>query len=149
MENNNQNTKLIGMVEFVINLSEKINFCNSANISLKALGFDRITNYAKFLSKELKLSYFIPCTLDGVPLKEPEKFKYFDYLNPKGMDDCIDYFEAQQRVLFSGWNISNDKKYIVSGNNWIGISFKKLKTVERLVKYDLTLTNSALKEIFN
>lgn len=107
----------------------------------------RLENYANFLKQPLTLGMFVPCDLEDNVLEE---YHNIDNKN-------ILYQEARERVLFGGfviknycsvlfpktiiykdifnvfWYDSNAEKWEVS---------KYLSTVEDLVEYNLTLTES-------
>jgi len=115
--------KLISMTDFV--LEQKIQSYEPEHI------LKRITNYANFLKQPLKLEMFVPCDEDGnvleVPNSDNEINNYFDL--------SFEYHQAKERVLFKGFNT----KYF---KNFDGL------TIEYLVTLNVTLTESAKKQIF-
>ena len=119
-----------------------------------------IINYANFLKKPLELGMFIPCDEDGNVLEDPE----LTMLQGDGEtyysasdEEFKQYWEAEERVLFDGFQISD-----IFDNNNIGIQSCSLsfstknfkakfenKTIEELIHYDITLTESAINNLIN
>lgn len=162
--------KLIPMTDFVINESENKevskNFSGFSDIvNNKKLSYDNILNYAKFLKQPLELWMFVPCGEDGNVLDaEPcslgmfaKDNPFFDvYLESKNIWD-----KAKEKCLFEGFVITEESfihdlphfyieidgiKMMWNFNNkWV--FYKGFKTIEDLVKYDLQLTQKAIKKI--
>ena len=155
--------KLISMREFVLERYDKV-FYGRANGKNAQNYIAQTNNYAKFLSAINALGMFIPCDLDGNVLEEPIHL-YSD--NPDKENSPMYqnsiavkiYNEAKSRVLFddvSVRDIGSSYMIVFNGSNLFRYSKnrKKLennepKTIECLVKYGLTLTESATKQIIN
>lgn len=125
-------------------------------------------NFDYFLDQSLHLGMFIPTDEDGNVLKEPENYhlwaKYGDFTQyGKSLTSvCKPYKQAKERVLFEGFkikvsnitnNLQNDFLIISETNEIIGHEnkdqwfFNPYKKVEDLINYDLTLTETAIKQI--
>ena len=142
--------KLISMVDYVISTNEKGN----SDIEINELIF----SYANFLKQSLELGMFIPCDDKGNVLEEPKIFERTDCISIRKQSKINQqYQEAKERVLFDGFQISD-----IFDNNNIGIqscslsfSTKKFKdkfenkTIEELIHYDITLTESAINNLTN
>lgn len=94
--------KLISMVDFVLEESDKIYNKEDANIFAS-----KVNTYASFLKQPLKLGMFVPCDEDGNVLEEPKKE---NYLTESGLyqTDCHTkaikrYQKAKEKVLFNGF----------------------------------------------
>lgn len=110
--------------------------------------------YSKFLKQPLQKWMFVPCGEDGEVLEEP-CLKCADNCD---FDKCMEFQQAKERCLFEGFEIIEDiygKKItdkinvtiaLMPNNNteWIMNCFN---TIEDLVKHNLTLTATALKQI--
>lgn len=152
--------KLQSMVDFVLDCHEK---CISTN--------GRTYNYAKFLKRPLEIWMFVPCDENGNVLQEPKAEDYFNVnieakkftkedsegLN-KHYSALMFYEKAKERVLFEGFELIEISKNLriiknekldcqVFANQHENHYYKCLgfKTIEDLVRYNLTLTNNALK----
>ena len=113
-----------------------------------------INNYANFLKQSLKLSMFVPCDENDVPLEEPKDFKFF----MQGVGGHIDvtyqeykqYQQAKERVIFEALSFvrCRDVYFIEKkGVTLFCYPLNNFETIEDLVKYDLTLTDSAIKQL--
>lgn len=147
---------LISMTDFVLeneNLLER---------SKEVLSKDliKLNEYAYFLKQPLELWMFVSCDKDGDFLETPFVSQYFDeYLPVKNMI----YQKAKERCLFEGFVVQNTKDwiefyggirvYIPSNDlgNTVSLVFRESepinKTIEGLVKYNLILTPTALKQL--
>lgn len=131
----------------------------------------KVLNYAKLLKQPLKLEMFVPCDEEGNVLEKPIPPKYFDPTEPVPEEveqEFYDYDKAKEKVLFEGFEIFDDmyhstKRRFVRNKSKILISvynrfqyhdgkiketnplFINHKDIEDLIKYDLTLTPSAIK----
>jgi len=116
--------------------------------------------YSKFLKQPLELWMFIPCELvDGVwvVLKKTIIEKYQFGENEIGSYEIhsLEYEQAKERCLFEGFEfvkelkneINSDIKYyrFLWNGNYFNLTFGK--TIEDLVKYNLQLTQTALKQL--
>jgi len=134
--------RLISMTEKVLELEKEFNngiytFAEFTNI---------VCNYANFLNKPLKLEYFVPCDDEGNILEEP-KFIPEEVEFEKLLEQ---YENAREKVLFDGFGVCdrNSKKdcIILNQEDHINIKWLENKTIEDLVKYNLTLTLNAIKQ---
>ena len=109
-------------------------------------------NFDNFLEKPLKLGYFIPCDENDVPLEEPKRWN--DYLEfPESFDgnkewyELYAYQEAKKRVLFEGFIKEGDfiNNNELNVNIWI-YDLNKIN-MQHLITCNLTLTETAKKEI--
>lgn len=157
--------KLMSMTDFVL---------EQKRITGSETELSRIVNkiffYAVFLKQPLTLGMFVPAKLvngEWVVLGEPQRKcglvgydeQHYDYDD----DELREYTEAKERVLFEGFEIARSVKAVIIVSNGIPIHFcaesKKVKfekdnySVEDLLnrnnslKYDLELTQSAIKQI--
>jgi len=135
-------TKLVSMVDFVLNeqrFKEDDAVCNF-----------RITNYAHFLSQKLTLGMFVPTDENGNVLKDPWATD-----NDAGSEkeiEQINYNNAKSKVLFEGCKAENR-----TGSYWsvyapedkiIWVQWNDSKTIESLIYTELTLTETATKQIY-
>jgi hypothetical protein len=130
--------KLISMTDFV--LLE----CNYNQINIK---------YAKFLKQPKEIWMFVPCDEDGNVLEKPKiENMPFCSVNGEGYDYAIlKYEQAKERVLFERFKLGAYplERFVLHDNPSFGLvidSFKE-ETIEDLVRYDLTLTQTAIKQI--
>jgi len=147
--------KLISMTDFVLS-REKKSFGRQYYYCLK---------YANFLKQPLTLGMFVPCDLDGNVLNDPEttlsQGNGAVYYNAE-QEDFEQYEQAKERVLFEGFEFSDmtdelsyhiqDKNgvylfYYIIEKEFRNFEIGNVKTIEDLVKYDLTLTESAFKQL--
>ena len=99
----------------------------------------KIRNYANFLKKPLEIWQFVPCKLvDGVWVVL-EKKKPFQ-------DNYYEYQEAKSRCLFEGFVYDSKMEYWYNNDIGFDEEYIENKTIEDLVKYNLELTASAIKE---
>lgn len=121
-------------------------------------------NYDHFIGQSLILGMFIPCDEDGNVLEEPKDYDLglkFPYSNKHSIE-CEKYQQAKDRVLFEGFeikvsnitnNLQNDFLIISETNEIIAHEnktewfFNPYKKVENLIDYELTLTQTAIKQI--
>lgn len=154
--------KLIPMTDYV--LEEHKNYDgiettqnNFDNIRILAL--NRIINYTNFLKQPLKLGMFVPCDENDVPLHKPiysqeEPDRNFDF-----DERYLKYKQAKERVIFEGFEIdikesavyfdSNLGQELFTFRKWSSRFFgngNELTTIEDLIKYNLTITASAIKK---
>ena len=135
------------MVDFVLNEVERKVSVVSQMICIE--------NYANFLKQPLEIWQFLPCKLvDGVwvTLEEPDGYVHGKTYLGWEKDD---YSKAKSRCIFEGFEIDYDR---IVKNNEIRIQFNDysiylnnsktiIKTIEDLVKYNLQLNASAIKEL--
>lgn len=143
----------------------------------KKQSYDNILAYANFLKQPLELWMFVPCGLEGNVLEEPKDDSYLggrgetDVLKLLRFEHETDqYQQAKKRCLFEGFEIVKDKykscqrEFIYLPNTetqiWRKITYhtglieyfffdyyEQFRTIENLVKYNLELTPTALKQI--
>lgn len=138
--------KLISCTEFVLG-QEKKGLQNTD----RPLRFERILKYAKFIKQPLTLSMFVPCDSDGNVLEEPNEYK------------SEQYQQAKERIIFEGfegfdgqyaepgYEVSNEYISIVFYDSGYIISYKdyfdyKTETIEKLIQFNLTITQNAVKK---
>lgn len=142
--------KLISMTDFVLELFKKWD-----RSEIDSESYTQISErYAKFLKRLLELGMFVPCDENGNVL--PAEYSFLS------CDKGFVYGKATERVLFEGFEYhSEDDGFIyISYDRNMQIVYdteektflldtnrhnQYLKTIEDLVKYNLTLTNNALK----
>jgi len=158
---------LIGMREFVLLEFSKRNVYYYQDSKV----LNKINNYANFLSRQPKLSDFVPCGEDGFPLDEPKDYQRFlsvDFeltTNQESLKECIAYQQALDKVLFKGFEVFTDNEdftrielkdklfitfykeaeTIVLNAPYAGI--KGITNLESLTPYNLELTENANKII--
>lgn len=115
---------------------------------------EQIVNYAKFIDTPLKLENFIVCDEEGDILEEPTNYeKRLLNMMTEYNDEVYTYYQAKAKVLFEGIEFRKN-----GGVNFLtikedtfaffdfNVKFKNL-TIEDLIKYDLQLTENAVKQI--
>jgi hypothetical protein len=137
--------KLISMTDFVI---------TQWSIDLTKKQRERISKYANFLKQPHKKGMFVPCDENDNLLNvcEIKSFRCGDC-------DCdFNYQQAKERVLFDGFETYKFSEehirfdYEDISLHWYNGSFDSFqgilpKTIEDLVKYNLTLTPNVIKEL--
>jgi hypothetical protein len=142
--------KLIEMVDFVLEQKQ--------NLEIGKDFIKVVCNYANFLNQPRKLEMFVPCDDERNVLDRP----LFDEKNlPYG----IKYDKAKEKVLFEGFeyrkelrNSGGNYTHFITNNKieiyikWGGFyvfckTENKIENIEDLIKYDLTLTKSAIKKL--
>ena len=124
--------KLISMTDFVLEQTNKITNEWSEDDQIRLL--DKISNYANFLKQPLKLEMFVTCV-------DNEVFNYSMHGNKEHFE------QAKQKVLFEGFQYCEKSNTV---RNQVFIFSKQMikeLTIEDLVEYDLTLTESAIKKL--
>lgn len=147
--------KLTSMTDFVLEQMKEVTLDGTGVVCA------RIGNYANFLKQNLNLGMFVPTDEAGNVLKEPERWK--DYLlAPESFDGNKEWYElyayqqAKERVLFEGFELVNENYHIFVQSDKLDIRFSKkdksidsfrFKYIEDLTSRNLTLTETALKQI--
>ena len=147
--------KLMSMTDFVLAEMEK-NAFDEEHVA-------RIWNYARFLKTPLSLGQFVPCDLENNVLEEPNLKRYGEWPSIHYDEHVKQYNEARERVLFEGFEIhglldkstrrltSSDGLFSIAWHNniqgWYLSKGCDKMTIEDLVKYDLTLTKSAITKL--
>lgn len=143
--------KLISMTEFVIKSHNTIEDVGDSESAMY--------NYANFLNQPLTLGMFIACDEYGNVLDSNE-WKLFDGQMSEYSDILLKHKQANDKVLFEGFEVFDNNKNIEISNrrinlffsirNWVGIlevdKTIRISRVEDLVKYNLTLTPNAIKK---
>ena len=156
--------KLISMVDLVLGVAK------DSNINYED-SWDTTSNYAKFYIQQIELWMLVPCGKDGLPLEKPSKMysSGLTFNSKKLTKKGAEYKKAKERVLFEGFEIETiprlkgfreDMKTVLLKHNGIplcNVFWHKeskgwylsngIKTVEDLVSYGLTLTDTAIKQI--
>lgn len=155
--------KLISMTEYVI---EQGTIDIKGNTPVDRVGryVNNTMNYAQFLQQPLTLGMFVPC-VDGVPILHP-------IIKTIHSDDCEcircvkmyknysiqenQYQQAKEKVIFEGFEcVDKYPEYISVTQNGtrrflvINGEFETYgnNNIESIVKFNPTLTKSALKQI--
>ncbi|ATL45433.1 hypothetical protein CQS02_20075 [Elizabethkingia miricola] len=153
--------KLISMTDFVLN--------SAKDQKHRRDKYDDIYSYADFLKQPLALWMFVPVDENNLPLEEPiysitnygaspEAFKRFE-------EDRKKFEQAKSRVIFEGFKLLSDYNgmYRLRNAQNIDITFdsygcyaepfdsipgKRINTIEEITYLDLTLTETAIKQIY-
>lgn len=118
----------------------------------------KVTNYANFLKQPLMLGMFIPCDESGNVLRKPIDISEF---HPRDWDvmniEHSEYNKAKRKVLFKGvekfqvpqgkeiYTLNNLPILLPDVNGKYNLAFG-LNTIEDLCKYEVELTESAIKQ---
>jgi hypothetical protein len=120
--------RLIKMTDFVLEQDDD---------DLTEQKIESIFNYANFLKQPLKLEMFVPCVDNELIIER--HYQYFD--NEKEHENYIkEIEEAKEKVLFEGFKVKISLREI---NALIDLT----STIEDLTRFDLTLTESAIKKL--
>jgi hypothetical protein len=120
--------RLIKMTDFVLEQDDD---------DLTKQKIESIFNYANFLKQPLKLEMFVPCVDNELIIER--HYQYFD--NEKEHENYIkEIEEAKEKVLFEGFKVKISLREI---NALIDLT----STIEDLTRFDLTLTESAIKKL--
>ena len=151
--------KLISCTDYVIEIYEKV----ATNMDAQSAYLSYV-QYALFLKRTLELGMFIPCDKEGnvmsLPLKPTNGCNMAKYYKRKN-----EYQEAKDRVLFEGckmegrmYKSTRQEFYRINGLTIYQVDFQhngdikrnfrlKKLTVESLITNDLTLTETAVKQL--
>ena len=140
--------QLISMTDFVLNPPKSEPFKIGGDKYIMAKHSELCTLYARFLKQPLKLEMFVPC-VDGVTIEEPKEFEHYEtmrYIDEKSdgwIEECYQYQQAKEKVLFQGLSIFeiNRLKHICDED--IDVEF--YASITNVTKP--TLTPNALKQI--
>lgn len=163
--------KLMSMTDFVLEV-KKNSFTITEKYSIiewesKCKSFDKIINYAEFLKQPLKLGMFVPCDEDDNLIDSNSIFasNEKDYIFEN--EYFYKYLQAKERVLFEGLIIQSDKKdvefydgfrfynetNVLEDMNSIVFEFdgtvrnEKINIVEDITSFNITLTETAIKQL--
>lgn len=133
--------KLISMTEFILNQNR------AGMIYLTAM--DAVIKYANFLSQPLSIEMFVPCKLvNGVWVVLQNPGIQFSYMpDPEHEKRVKEFQEAKERCLFEGFEYNFKKEWFSAGTMILDEEFINNKIIEDLVKYNLTLTPTAKKQL--
>lgn len=159
--------KLISISDFVFEQEKSLeNLFNEKLPIIKITSsYDKIVEYAKFVKKTLKLEMFVPCDEFGNFFKKPDFNDYNEETNGY-FNANLDYELAKEKVLFEGFNSTGrfkvssgfeDFSFLKynNGNTQVYVTdYTKEEpneslcyTIEDLIKYNLTLTQNAIKNL--
>jgi len=133
--------KLISMTDFVLEQVEECKFNSDGRFH------SRIINYANFLKQPLKLEMFVPCDAEGKVIDaEPCSLGMFEKGNPfydVYLESQKQWDKAKERVLFEGFNPDR------IGHTIDGVFgfYSSMWTIEDLTRFEITLTETAIKQI--
>lgn len=149
--------KLISLSEFIDNLDYEADAEQEMN---------RLCAYHKFLKQPLNIGMFVACDVNGDILKEPRREYYCSMTGWNCPEDAehyqnklSEYVTAKNGVMFDVHDISehhsphlikigyDDEKYLFSYNVSSKLFLTTANKIEDLVKYNLALTESAIKQI--
>lgn len=140
--------KLISMTDFVLEQMKEVTLDGTGVVCA------RIGNYANFLKQPLTLAMFVPCDLEGNVLEEPHNLGLIntyptgDVIMDKSFEKAIEYQQAKERVLFEGCFLNFKGEVIVKETEFQTLKYADSNwTIEDLTQFDLTLTQSAIKQI--
>lgn len=115
-----------------------------------------VYSYANFLSLNLDKWMFIPCDDDGNVLEEPEIYKIT--ANTGKSKEELEFIEAKLRVVFEGFTVLSENQVMnenlcitFCSNNTVILDVKNdlisysISHIEDIVKYNLTITEQAVK----
>lgn len=154
--------KLISMTDFVLEQDEFTDVDKNP-----VFHFCRCIDYANFLNQSLNLGMFIPCDLEGNPIKSPQSSTIEEMVSLVGKVDGWfgkykqQYQQAKERVLFEGGfellSFEHNHRgrqmrvgeYLIRLNNKhiFNLNKNSVDTVEGLVPHDLTIATTAQKQI--
>lgn len=168
--------KLIPMTDFTLQKCKFLEIESNDDLKLNMeshFALLSIRRYAQFLKQPLALWMFVPCDENNVPLEEPIKYKEWLSLKEKNTEfyfnsenkDCEAYHKAKSIVLFEGFELLSDYNgmYRLRNAQNIDITFdsygcyaepsdsipgKRINTIEEITYLDLTLTETAIKQIY-
>lgn len=138
--------RLTPMTDFVLQFEQ--NEAKSPELRNFLKGVDTVVNYAKFLKQPLTLGMFVPCDENGNVLQEPELCNEFFSVDEEEVYEHELYlFEtAEEKVLFKGFVLIGNTVDNINGNCFF-TEYLRGRNVEDLIHMNLTLTESAIKQI--
>ena len=122
------------------------NLISMTDFVLEDNGIHEVVKYAKFLKEPLTFGMFVPCDENNEPIIA-RHYQYFD--NEFEHSEYLKKFEqAKERVLFEGFEY-NQMGFVYLNEKGCALDeeYMKTNTIEYLVKYNLKLTPTALKQI--
>jgi len=144
------------MTEYVCEISKE--FTIHTNMKSPVVHLEKLWIYANLLKRKLELGMFIPCDLKGNVLEEPEPFdtNLWNMDDHEGFEDCVEYHQALDRVLFEDWSIldKNDSGIVIECGNGYELlyypdskTFLEYGTIEDLTNLGIHLTSTGEKQI--
>ena len=137
--------KLISMTDFVLEQEDFLDITNKQKLEC-------IIKYANFLKQPLELWMFVPVDENGNVLECPHNYGLLN-LYPTGdklMDlsfkDSLEFQQAKERCLFEGFDLLVGQTINTKNPEIFGKEMKDL-IIEDLVKYNLQLTPTAIKQL--
>lgn len=169
--------KLESLIDTILELEK--NYLSTADVSKEK--WEIILKRANFLKQPLTLGMFVACDLDGNMLEQPEDYDKYLEIEECKLDNpnqigwsleecnlglprmCKEYQQAQERVLFKGFEFSKPFEYserfhtVTNGDiklQWDSNEFNFFMhcgfCIESLLtekKYNLELTPNAIKQL--
>lgn len=130
------------MTDFVLETEDKTDGNNCEK------EYNRNLNYAKFLKQHLTLGMFVPCDEYGNVLEEPlETDIFLSEDEEKVYEHELYLFEiAKEKVLFGGFVLIGNTVDNINGNCFF-TEYMIGRNVENIIHMNLTLTESAIKQL--
>lgn len=118
-------------------------------------------NHDLFITKSLNLGMFVPCDENGNVLEDNKDMakSIIDGDNSKEWAlNKIKYEKAEVKVLFKGFELENKSKFttwvekkgidiVFTNRGKVNLNDNDVVIIEDLVKYNLELTDNAIKQI--
>jgi hypothetical protein len=162
--------KLISMTDYVLDIVQTPNVNEAICWKQTENRLNKIYKYSLFLKQPLELWMFVPCDENGNVLETPNPIAIAEKIsknlfNPIYDNDEVEqYQQAKERCLFEGfeWSVAQfcdepmieleDKKgnYLLfdcEDKNFQDGNELFFNTIESLTKYDLQLTQTAIKQL--
>jgi len=155
---NKEKVYLKGMTEFVL---EQTRFIKTADFRTSHIPLNNLHNYANFLNQPLCISQFVACKLVEGKWKVLEEINEDYPNNVEFSEEIEEYRKAKQRCLFKGFKIESHTDNFFSvrcENNIVNVMWnasdernwfpaRGLSTIEDLTKYNLELSQTAVKTL--
>jgi len=112
----------------------------------ESMSSSNIINYANFLKKPLELWMFVPCSEDGNVLVNDNLTEYDREMY---FEEEQKYQQAKERCLFEGCVYDEEMDAVRTdiGLMIYSVKYDSNDKIEDLVKYDLQLTQTAIKQL--
>ena len=165
------------MTDFVLNQKQSESFNEKTFINESLISLEKIRNYANFLKQPLKLEMFVPCDDEDNVLEEPIVSEHLlDRFSQQPVKDentpeAYRYRKAKEKVLFEDSVLIDETMYHQTKRMLIMLkSYSTFRIfnqfyyrdgsierqlfpsnenlrIEDLIKFELELTESAIKQI--
>lgn len=137
------------MTDFVLKTKEETPYLY---VSYNSFDFNKkVVSYAQFLKQPLILGMFVPCSDKGDVLEKPKSILIYQMQCGECSEDEMrinrEYLEAKERVLFEGFKLCTRDKNTLCVENDFHLILNHQKNIEDIVKYNITLTKSAIKKL--